>query len=424
MKIEDEITEVVNNFPTVVDPTEAENIVESLQKFDLRNVGSTKWMDQHRKMERLNLQAHQCAMSNSDEYVLEAFLTFNKLETLIHDLLLIEAWKEFIFPLLSERLSSKNSMRLYFILYHEATVINLLEVFLYHKHVCEAGGDVMLELVDYAARKLTRLNNSVLNYRNQNLSHSSTETNAIELASTLANRSSLEELTQHYKEIDFKVCISTVSITRFLCEHAEAMPLGVVSRISDTHDLLILIIPLIENPPWTKRLDSGKWQKLIDQNWKEVKPIDLLKITKLEGQPWIALYHLLSKKVFRERYHLNNFRKGQLLRVRKYINDTLLDQLPFLADIQRYMDELALSEVQDSNSLSGSNNVFMFQQVAVMREKILKNNKWDEIVNYQLENVFTMTDKTDKDLIAMADLYSSDLTENIMENSYANSDFN
>jgi len=105
--------------------------------------------------------------------------------------------------------------------------------------------------------------------------------------------------------------------------------LSVLSRITDTHDYLMLIIPLIENPPWTRRLDKGKWQKLIDLKWTNVPPIDLLKVTKLEGQPWITLYHLIAKTIFRERYHLNTFRKGQLLRVRKYINEMMLDQLPF-----------------------------------------------------------------------------------------------
>ena len=116
-------------------------------------------------------------MYNTDEYVLEAILTFDKLEvlpilifnivntnqvlsiieqTLIYDLVLIDVWKESVYPLLIDTLAGKNNMRLYFILYHEATVVNLLEVFLYHKHMCESGGEKMLELVDYAAKKLAR----------------------------------------------------------------------------------------------------------------------------------------------------------------------------------------------------------------------------------------------------------------------------
>ena len=34
-------------------------------------------------MEKLNLQAHQNAMFNTDEYVLEAILTFDKFEVVI-----------------------------------------------------------------------------------------------------------------------------------------------------------------------------------------------------------------------------------------------------------------------------------------------------------------------------------------------------
>jgi hypothetical protein len=36
----------------------------------------------------------------------------------------------------------------------------------------------------------------------------------------------------------------------------------------------------------------------------------------------------------RRRYHFNSFRKAQLLRARKYLNEVLLDQLPVLADMQ------------------------------------------------------------------------------------------
>lgn len=40
------------------------------------------------------MQAHQSAMARSDEYVLEALLTFDKLSVVVHELLAIEAWKE------------------------------------------------------------------------------------------------------------------------------------------------------------------------------------------------------------------------------------------------------------------------------------------------------------------------------------------
>ena len=191
---------------------------------------------------------------------------------------------------------------------------------------------------------------------------------------------------------------------RFICEHSDAMPLSVASRITDTHDFLILTVPLIENPPWTRRLDNGKWQKLVDQNWKTVEPIELLKLTKYEGQPWLMLFHLMTKENFRERYYLNTFRKGQLLRVRKYLNEIMLDQMPILADIQRYMDELTLTEVPEPQSVQ--DNVFMFQQVAVTRDSATKGKSWSEIAAKALETIFTMTDKDDSDLKRLANVYT------------------
>ena len=269
-------------------------------------------------------------------------------------------------------------------------------------------------MVDYVARKLTRLNGG---YDFRACEPSSTSSQSVkELAEEMAAATPEMELTKHLTEIEFRVCISSVALARFLCEHANAMPLSVVSRITDTHDMLILLVPLIENPPWTRRLDSGKWQKLIDQKWIDVAPIDLMKVTKLEGQPWLGLYHLLAKEVFRERYHLNSFRKNQVLRVRKYINEVILDQLPFLADIQRYMDELAVTDVPEPHNTS--NSVFLFQQVAVARESMLKGKNWYDVADYQMDNVFTMTDKTDNDLKKMSDLYSDDLAEGVLDPSY------
>ena len=51
-------------------------------------------------MEKLNQQAHASARDKSDEFVLEAFLTFDKLPTLVYDLILSEQWREKVYPYL------------------------------------------------------------------------------------------------------------------------------------------------------------------------------------------------------------------------------------------------------------------------------------------------------------------------------------
>lgn len=422
MKIEEETVSL--DLPLTLDSSTAERYIEDLNRYQVEDVGTSAWMEQHARIEQLNIQAHQCALMNHDEFVVEGILTFRKLDSLIFDLLVIEAWKDFVFPLLKEQLAKNNSMRCYFILYHETTLMNLFEVLFFHKHVCEAAGEKLIEFVDYLARKLTKLNGGH-DFR----SLEPRESSAAGQASALENRSPLEEMEYHYTDIEFKVCIAACSILRFFCEHSDSLPLSVSSRIADTHDFLMLVIPLIENPPWTRRI-NGKWQKLVDHKWVDVAPIDLLKVTKLEGQPWLSLYYLIAKKCFRERYSLTSFRKSQLLRVRKYLNEVLLDQLPFLADIQvsdcsthsttifltfssqRYMDELSIAEAPPSSSGASA---FLFEQVAVERERILKGKEWSKIADHQMKHTFTMTDRDDNDLRRLVDLYVDDKLTEIIE---------
>ena len=78
--------------------------------------------------------------------------------------------------------------------------------------------------------------------------------------------------------------------------------------------------------------------------------------------------------------------------------------MPVLADIQRYMDELAITEVPEPQSVQ--ENVFMFQQIAVTREKAIKGKSWSEISAKTLETIFFMTDKDDEDSKRIANIYT------------------
>ena len=117
----------------------------------------------------------------------DAINTHDKLGVLVHDLLVIELWRERVFPRIKGKLSDFQSVKAYVILYHEATVCNLLEVLMYHQRyadtytlrhlathiharthtrtrthththsMMEGAGDALAELVDYCYRKLTLL---------------------------------------------------------------------------------------------------------------------------------------------------------------------------------------------------------------------------------------------------------------------------
>merc|ERR1719324_1562291 len=193
------------------------------------------------------------------------------------------------------------------------------------------------------------------------------------LAAKIDAMTPLMELEDQAVEVNFKACVGCATVARYLIEHVNTLPLSVLTRMVDTHDILLSLIPIIENPPWTRRTPDGVWQKLIDDKWKTIEPAELLTLTKTEGQMWLALFHFICNAEIQKRYHFNSFRKGQLMRARKYINEVLLDQLPVLADVQRFMDELAL----------------MVEQVATTTEKLVRQRDWDALAKEQLEKIFS-----------------------------------
>ncbi|CBJ28395.1 conserved unknown protein [Ectocarpus siliculosus] len=356
---------------------EAEHFVESLREFSIEEIGNSSWFEQNRRLAKLNLQAHQSAMARSDEYVLEALLTFDKLGVVVHELLAIEAWKEFVLPRLLETeraRSGKCTMRLYFTLYHEATLANLLQVALFHGHICEqAGGDLLMELADYCARKMTMLISGRASSKPRNAREV-----AKDIEERLAKLSPAEEVRGYQEETEFRVCVTAVALLRFLCEHLHRLPLGVMTRVLDTHDVLLGLVILVENPPWTRRAEEGTWQKFVDFEWRTVAAADLLQVTKTEGQVWLAMYHLMCEEECRKRYHFNSLRKNNILRVRKYLNDILLDQLPVLASVQRYMDELTIMEVPEPPSM-GTTGSLLMEQIPKVRQSLTRGHDWDAL---------------------------------------------
>ena len=183
-------------------------------------------------------------------------------------------------------------------------------------------------------------------------------------AAALESQTPLESLENQAVDVLIQVSVGCATLVRYMCEHLNSMPVSVLVRTLETHDLLCSIVPVLENPPWTRRLPkSRQWQKLVEQQWEDVATTELLTLTKTEGQVWLALFSLICNNEVRKRYHFNSFRKGQLLRARKYMNEVLLDQLPVLADVQRFMDELALADVPQPTAEQGGSSVLRFEQV-------------------------------------------------------------
>mmetsp|Transcript_11111 Transcript_11111/g.31439 ORF Transcript_11111/g.31439 Transcript_11111/m.31439 type:complete len:658 (-) Transcript_11111:1406-3379(-) len=354
---------------------EAERMVEKLKMFDIDEVGSSKWLEQRDWIEKLNVQAHHNAQTHSDEFVMEALVSFDKISTLVHELLVIEAWKAKVLPHLKKHLAKKvDSVIYYSVFYHEATVANLLEVSLYHSQAAEAGSeDALLELVDWCHRKAIYLNNQA--HEDANPPERSTQ--------EWMEQSPVDQLNDKLREIDFAVGIASLSITRYLTDHAKTLPLGVTNRIVNTCDLLMALVPLLDNPPWVRRR-KGVTQKYATNKWETVERTERLKLSKLDGQVWLAINNLVVDPAFREKYEFNDFRKDSLHSLRRYMNELLFDQLPVLKDLQRSVDELTLG----GGGAASHKSHLLLEQVPEMREQLLTGRDWQAIANKQKKTIF------------------------------------
>lgn len=388
---------------------EAEGYVNSLEPLDVKEVGSDKWMQQHDYLEKLNIQAHHNALSKHDEFVVDCINTNDKLKVLVHELLVVELWRDQLFPLVAPHLNEFHQVKVYMILYHEATLCNLLEVLLYHEATLESGEDALAELVDYCYRKITMLNTG----------HFQSLQEPID-ARALGKETPYDTLCRQKLEIGFASAVSALSMIRFVTDHINSVPVSILARLLDSQDLCLAMVPLVENPPWTRQTGAGKCEKFIDQKWVEVTPDNRVRLTKTEGQVWLCLYNLLMDNECRKHYKWNTHRKDVVLRLRRYFNDVLIDQLPMLIDLRRLVEELGVVDPPAPSS----NSLAIVEQMPEIRnnivDKIAKNDQgkydWDSLVVHMLAHIFLDDEESrQKDIKRLAATYNLDNFEEVLE---------
>lgn len=145
----------MNNF---VFPEELSFFVESIRPFEIRDVGSEKWLDSHEMIIKLSQQAILEAAEHREEEVKEMLISRDKLKILIHEAYCIFLWKTKVLPnLLDIDPNPQATFLIYTALFHEGTVITLLDVALYHVSGCEALQDTSLDLIDYCAQGVAQV---------------------------------------------------------------------------------------------------------------------------------------------------------------------------------------------------------------------------------------------------------------------------
>ncbi|XP_055269871.1 zinc finger MYND domain-containing protein 10 isoform X1 [Moschus berezovskii] len=330
------------------------------------------WNQHHESLEKLNMQAILDATVSQDEPIQELLVTHRKIPTLVEELIAVEMWKQKVFPVLCklEDFMPQNTFPIYMVLHHEASIINLLETVFFHKEVCESAEDTILDLVDYCHRKLTLL-----------VAQSGRGAPPEEEGEY---STPMKELQKEAELMEFHIALKALSVLRYITDCVDSLSLSTLNRMLSTHNLPCLLVELLEHSPWS-RWEGDKLQQFESGYWQTVTPSQQQKLSKLDGQVWIALYNLLLSPEARARYCLTSFAKGQLLKLRAFLTDTLLDQLPNLADLQGFLDHLALTEAQPPKK------DLVLEQIPEIWDRLERENegKWQAIAKYQLQHVFS-----------------------------------
>ncbi|NXP59467.1 ZMY10 protein, partial [Chloropsis cyanopogon] len=349
-----------------------------------------RWVRQHEYVEKLNMHSILSVSAGQEQLLTELLVTHAKIPVLIGELISVEIWKHKIFPVLCrlQDFKPRTTFPIYLVLHHEASIINLLETVFFHKEICESAEDSVLDLIDYCHRKLTLL--------------AAGGTKAPPAAPVPP-----QELQEQAEVMEFGISLKALSVLRFITDQVDSLPLSALTRMLNTHNLPCLLVELVEHCPWSC-WEAGKLRKFENGTWHMVPPEDQVKMTKLDGQVWLALLNLLLSPECQRKYCFDGFNKSQLLKLRAFLTDVLIDQLPNLGEMQKFLSYLAVTEPAPPKK------ELILEQVPVIRDHILQKNsgKWEAIAKHQVKHTFSPTEEELKlQAHRWAQTYSLDVME-------------
>lgn len=382
-------------------PGEAESYVEALEVFSVESIGSPSWLLQHERVEKLNQQAVASATTQTDEFVKEFLVTHEKIPVLIHNIIATEVWNEKVLPHLLEKVTPQSSFQLYMMMYHEAPIATLLETVMFHSDTTESADDFILDLLDYCYRKVTdtikRLEAGEELYKKKYTAEN-------------VDKTPSEDLQRQKRDLDFCIGVKAMTILRYICEHLNNLPLSVTNRILNTLDIPGLFVSLVVTPPWVTNTEKGDVFKFADNEWRKVE--DLHQISKTEGQVWIGLFHLLMDPRCHEKYEITTGRKAHLIKLRSFLNEIVVDQIPMLGEMQRYLEHLAIMDPPTNNSKD-----ILIEQVPELFDKLCNHGKgkWKQIASQQLSE-FLSGNEADmrRQAKRWMETYNFDVLENLV----------
>ncbi|CAG9813787.1 unnamed protein product [Phaedon cochleariae] len=364
-------------------PSEIETYIDTMKPQKMKDLGTIHWFDWHHRLQKLNQEALIEASLLKEEHVKETLVTFGKLNILTHEAILINIWKYKVLPILTSlEPCPESTFIVYSILYHEAVCVALLELVLYHPNCCEALEDTAGDLLEYATSNVSQL-----------LSVKSTEPGR--------NESASEEISRQKNNLTFDIGIRSLSITRYICENLESLPVSIRSKIYTEYDIPVLFTEIMLAKPWAK--DGKLYSGGVWKDW------DNEQLGQCEAQVWLTLRQLLLDPECQSYYSLTENRRKQLAKLLPLMKPILLDQLSPLMELNHWLCRMNMMEQN-----AAPPKALLIEAILEIKDSILKETggKWRKMATNQLPTVFT----TDKSLLTniatkLSESYNTELLE-------------
>ena len=418
---------------------ESEEIIsKKIKEISFEKIGSAEFIQHHAYLSKLNMQEMKNILTGGEDIIMIQFIDHDKLKLLIKELYTINTFKEKVYPTIKDKIIILSSIKTYFILYHEAVIVNLLENFLYSITACQASEDYLVDVIEYCYKMISKYisykmknPNDTQNYgNNSSLFGNSTEEEGLSLEEKIKKineqvkdkTNDIKEMEEKYKEIEFQIAMSCINILRYISDHLEQLPFPVRHHMMNVKDVPVLFVTLMELRPWRRKVmkynDKTKKKEEIEEIYENNNWTSLMehKYPKLEAQILITIYNLVMNQDNNKKYEITEYRQNQLLRLRKYFTEDLYDQIPQMMNLYRSLENMSLMTYGNTLTV----NPFIVEMVPILSgNKIFKltDEQIKQIGNYVVNNHFEnlSREKLAKELEPVNEIYNLDNIEYFME---------
>ena len=385
---------------------ESEEIIsKKIDEISFEKIGSAEFIQHHAYLSKLNMQEMKNILTGGEDIIMTQFIDHDKLKLLIKELYTINTFKEKVYPTIKDKIISLSSIKTYFILYHEAVIVNLLESFLYSITACQASEDYLVDVIEYCYKMISKYisykmknPDDTLNYGNNSPLFSDAKDEELSLEEKIKKineqvkdkKNDIKEMEDKYKEIEFQIAMSSINILRYISDHLEQLPFPVRHHMMNVKDVPVLFVTLMELRPWRRKVmkynETSKKKEEIAEIYENNNWTSLMehKYPKLEAQILITIYNLVMNQDNNKKYEMTEYRQNQLLRLRKYFTEDLYDQIPQMMNLYRSLENMSLMTYGNTLTV----NPFIVEMVP-----ILSGNKIFKLTEEQIKTNKKLCDK-------------------------------